>query len=106
MTSADVAAAAVASSAGGKHKFRRNCRPVTSKYELAIEDDQIWFPNSNQPSSPQGTKKIHTDRWKYRALIHGAVKLKGSHCAYNQKLGAPVRSTLLDDFGARLTRDQ
>ena len=32
-------------------------------------------------------------------LCHRAA-LSQPHCAYNQKFGAPVGSTLLDDFGA------
>ena len=37
--------------------------------------------------------------WIFIHLRHRAALTK-PHCAYNQKLGAPVCSTLLDDFGS------
>ena len=40
----------------------------------------------------------YTAGWIFIHLHHPAA-LSKPHCAYNQKLGAPVRSTLLDDFG-------
>ena len=45
--------------------------------------------------------KSYRADWSY--VIHGRLDfhraaLTKLHCAYNQKLGAPVCSTLLDDF--------
>ena len=39
----------------------------------------------------------YTAGWIFIHLCHQAALTK-PHCAYNQKLGAPIRSTLLDDF--------
>ena len=39
----------------------------------------------------------YTAGWIFIHLRHWAALTK-PHCAYNQKLGVPVRSTLLDDF--------
>ena len=38
--------------------------------------------------------------WIFIHLRHRAALTK-LHCAYNQKLGVPVRSFLLDDFGLK-----
>ena len=43
----------------------------------------------------------YTAVWIFIHLRHQAALTK-PHFAYNQKLGAPVHSTLLDDFGPRL----
>ena len=41
----------------------------------------------------------YTASWIFIHLHHWAALTK-LHCAYNQKLGAPICSTLLDDFGS------